>query len=510
MGRLVWTTRLVPAWARRSTRVVILAGAAALLTAVILPTTAALTSSQGPYGCASGRPGAVTGPNGAPITGSKVPTPMPCITYNFADFGESPVLQAPNGNVMSGSPYQTNPDGGGPDSANGGGQAAGIALTTDLGSHWQLITTPPSQSFAPGSGPSDPQLWIDPITNRIYYTTIGETWPSGLVCLTDLSYSDNNGVTWTTPQQTASSWSPEPYGCPAFDFPHLWTAPPTTDKGKMHGYPDVVYICKSNHVEPARQCWKSLDGGLTFTEIGGSPQGDTAGTMGAWTSDLKGNIYGVANSDLNISSNEGVTWTSLPVPTAFGSSDPAVDSAGNIYLSTIVNNIPEVIYSKNGGKTWSAPIGMVMPKLVNVYKMAMAVGKPGQVSVSYIGNNGTTAPTPQLPVYAGGATHGYLTMTQNIFSSGPVFQSVQADPNSDPLLPNGWNPEGSTVTYSRSDFIGVTVGPTGQPWAYFYKDLCTNPDVPVTCGSSNPSSVQFGNEVTNWMGAVATMVPESS
>jgi photosystem II stability/assembly factor-like uncharacterized protein len=91
---------------------------------------------------------------------------------------------------------------------------------------------------------------------------------------------------------------------------------------------------------PDRQCWKSLDSGATFTEIRGSPAADKAGTMGASTADIHGLLYGMANGDLNISPDKGITWQSKPLPAAFSSSQPAVDRDGNVYLAAVVNKLP--------------------------------------------------------------------------------------------------------------------------------------------------------------------------
>ena len=342
--------------------------------------------------------------NGAKIGASG---DIPCATSTFFGFGESEPVVTSNGTVMYGDAYPPKPSS---KICTGGITCGNIARTVNEGRTWQFV--PVATESKRGRGAADPQLWIDPLTGRVFFTDIGSNnglpeYPSlagfkGL-CQTELNYSDDSGKTWTTHY-------PLGFGCPAFDFPHLFTAPPTTaaDKAtlsKPGAYPDVVYLCKSSDGLfpglPVRECWKSLDSGHTFTEIGGSPTADVAGTMGASTADIHGLIYGIANGNLNISADEGITWQSNPVPAGFSKTQPTVDRDGNLYLVAIVNKLPEVTYSTDQGKTWSAPIAVEMPGVLQAQKPAIAVPvigatSPGRVAVAYFGNSGTSDnPVPQ-------------------------------------------------------------------------------------------------------------------
>jgi len=134
-------------------------------------------------------------------------------------------------------------------------------------------------------GAGDPQLWRDPITNRVWYTTIGGSdVVEAAICQVDLSYSDDDGKKWVN--------NPDPalWGCPAFDFPRPFTGPPRTSTiPPGERYPDVLYLCKSSQTMPDRQRWKSLDSGKSFTEIPAS------GQYQPWTADINGVVYGVSN-----------------------------------------------------------------------------------------------------------------------------------------------------------------------------------------------------------------------
>ncbi len=129
------------------------------------------------------------------------------------------------------------------------------------------------------------------------------------------------------------------FGCPAFDFPHLFTAPRTTSlpAPPPPAYPNVVYICKRQFIPPAILCWKSLDSLATLIPIpAAGPNGAQRGTGG-----LDGTIYGVAGTRLTYSTDEGSSWTTgsgvIPVPSA---SRPVVDSAGTVYVVGIGSGNP--------------------------------------------------------------------------------------------------------------------------------------------------------------------------
>jgi hypothetical protein len=343
------------------------------------------------------------------------------------------------------------------------------------------------------------------------------------------------------------------FGCPAFDFPHLFTAPRTTSAPAPPGaYPNVVYICKS--LGSFAPCWKSLDSLATLI-----PLPSTAGASGARraTGGLDGTLYGVVGGRLRYSTDEGTTWTAasgvIPVP----GGGAVVDRAGNVYVVGISNSLPHVTYSTDKGATWSTPVAVQMPGVVQVQDPVIAVpplGAPGPVVVAYVGSRDpdtTLSPFNQR----GSVHHGYIAVTDNIFAANPVFHSVQVDSDLEPLLPYGFPAAGNTTTPSRADYIGVYLDEAGAlqiaailasfdqsvqggtlvgtgsgssaaghltalrnmletasgqigagtPWAYFYKDICAAPGVcdcpkPGVCAAPDPHPVW-----TNWLGSVATV-----
>jgi hypothetical protein len=380
-------------------------------------------------------------------------------------------------------------------------EIASLAQTTDAGGHWQFVplqASPGNNHAYPGRQPGDPKLFRDPVTNRVFYSN--DAPPCGT---SDLAVSDDDGASWTVkPSPTGAVVQ----GCTPWDYEVLFTGAPRTST-MTSDYPNIVYFCASTHMNPDRQCYKSLDGAETFTEIPGS------GANNPVVADSTGVIYGSGNGTLTRSVDEGKTWTSTPVPAGFGGAitgAPAVDSRGNVYLLGTVDKLPALTYSTDKGAHWSAPVVVAMPglspdapRLRHFDTAAFVVGKPGQVAVAYIGNS-DTADTPSVPPYhSGGPHHGFITTTDNLLTAQPVFHSVQVDSDTDPLMPYGWataNSSADGALTSRIDYIGIDISRSGQPWAYFIKDRCAH----TACATEGDTLKSSDTAFSTWAGAVAT------
>src|SRR4029077_1353774 len=107
----------------------------------------------------------------------------------------------------------------------------------------------------------DPYLTIDHRTGRIFSVNfLADGQPT---CAT-ISYSDNNGDSWTS----------SPAACGGFEGESMGAGPPVTSK--PIGYPDLVYYCTGTTLGSSPPtttpiCSKSLDGGLTFQPTGAPP-----------------------------------------------------------------------------------------------------------------------------------------------------------------------------------------------------------------------------------------------
>lgn len=452
----------------------------------------AVVSASTPAGCDVARPGVAHGAGGNnPQTADAVP----CLTYTFYGYGETNVAVTSNGTVMHGGSYDPNHP-----ASNVSDISGNVARSVDAGATWQFVPQPGRRGKSENRGAGDPLLWRDPLTDRVFFTSIGsgelteEAYGDQGLCDTEISYTDDGGATWIDHP------NPPNWGCPAFDFPQLFTGPPRNGETMPTSYPNVLYICKSSHAMPDRQCWKSLDSAVTLTEVPGSGGHDPR-TVG-----IDGIVYGVVGSQLHWSSDEMATWNVGAAVAPFGGR-PVVDGAGNVYLVGTVGNKVQVTYTSDRGATWSLPIDVQMPGVNHVHEPAIAVpatGAPGTVAVAYIGN-GDASDVPNVPpTTTGGPHHGYITWTRNIFAADPVFRSVQVDSAVDPLLPYGFPAIANTSgTPSRADYIGVFVDDVGEdagtPWAGFFKDMCA---LPGMCQRPNPDPL-----TTNWFGAVATVAP---
>lgn len=463
-----------------------------VLAVTLIPATAPSKPELKPHGCDTSRPGVTHNAKGAKLGPANV---VPCLTYTFFGFGEANVVVTKNGAVMHGGAYVPEPQAVPFPGFEIGGN---VARTVNKGRSWQFVEMPPP-SNSPSRGAGDPLVWRDALTDRVWFTDIG--WSPHFSCETEISYTDDGGKTWTH--------HPDPpfWGCPAFDFPQLFTGPPRGSTPTTR-YPNVVYVCKSSRAVPPRQCWKSLDSARSFIEIPGVDSHDPR------TAGIDGTIYGVSENRLHYSTNEGTTWTVGKADVPF-EARPVVDRSGTVYLVGISNNTVRVTYSKNKGNSWSAPITVQMPGVKHAHEPTIAVpaiGKPGPVAVAYMGNGDTEDSQGDSPYHTGRLHHGYITTTDNIFKKNPVFRSVQVDSVKEPLLPYGYPAGrvppglgGTSTSPSRADYIGVYIADNGKIWAYFFKDLCPNPgmcECPKrgVCARPNPHPVW-----TNWLGAVATV-----
>jgi hypothetical protein len=141
--------------------------------------------------------------------------------------------------------------------------STGVVRSHDGGKSWGAPLLPPS---APTTALAHPWLWRDGASHRIYYNLffgIGGTGACSDGSGAELWTSDDDGVTWS---------APAPVGCGSKDFGQIMTGPAATaaDKAGLakSGYPSALYYCATGPtliVGPDRFCFRSLDGGRTFT-----------------------------------------------------------------------------------------------------------------------------------------------------------------------------------------------------------------------------------------------------
>jgi hypothetical protein len=346
-----------------------------------------------------------------------------------------------------------------------------LATSIDEGAHWGIVLFPAdSTELAGNNGGSVPGFFQDLNSKRLFfYRTGGQEGPVNTVTgELHISYTDDGGETWVNYP------GPPLQFFPGNDGPRMFGGPPRTaaDAAALSasGYPDVTYLCRS--LPSPEMCFKSLDGGINFTEITDASGTDQTAANGAVTAGPDGTLYGLEGGRVTISTDDGTTWTQIPkaLPTGFGNPSGCTATSGygtppvfldkdnNIYVGGAFGGQLAATYSKDGGATWSDPVQLQMPGTsVAVCTFAADWNRPGHFVASYMSS-----------------LHGYMTVTDDLFGPSPVFTSVQVDSDADPLLPTDGGLCGiPSPAFNPNRPIGVNFSPVdGSPWASYVKDTC--------------------------------------
>ncbi|MFL5824299.1 MAG: sialidase family protein [Solirubrobacteraceae bacterium] len=432
-----------------------------------------------PRGCAAHRPAIRYRPGGRPLRHHRGPVLIPC-RYDTGygamepsfDFGRDGRILLQAWHTQAGTP--------------GGVPPYSQVIRSNL-SHTAWRDVSPSgggehpQSF-------DPQLLVDPRTGRIFSVDfLSDAQPA---CST-ISWSDNEGRTWTT----------SPLACGGFDGESIGVGPPVSSHPV--GYPNVVYYCTGTTPTSAPptttpECSKSLDGGALWVPTGDPPFppfSPTQDTYAPWGGDPlvgpDGTLYVPKRFDgqpwIAISHDEGLTWKDRQVARNGSGGEAnrgAVDSAGNVYYAWVdgAHHRPYLAVSRDHGRRWSRPIPLA-PRGVReaaLLRPAADPTRPGRVAVAWLGS--TNAPG-QAPFYAycdvllspcsdmnyrGATWNGYLTEIRNAFARRPTLRTATIDPARRPLFVGGCSADGACK--ADLDFIDAAFGPDGSPWGIFVDD----------------------------------------
>jgi hypothetical protein len=296
---------------------------------------------------------------------------------------------------------------------------------------------------------------VDPQTSRMWFAT---ALPS--LCGARISWSDDDGEHWQSNPSV---------GCPAQGGEKLLEGPPPESAPKPVGYPHVVYYC-ANATDIAASnlyCYKSLDGGATFTFAGAfpdpTPPADCAerhpsrpGLVGRdgvlYFPTILCGALGVA-----INRDEGATWQFGPIVDSglqdIYTSSTAADAHGNLYFAWRgPGALPYLTVSSDRGVTWSAPIMVAAPGIQAVRRVAIAARKRGQVAFAYLGTTD------------GSHFNGYITETRNVLAKRPLFWSGSVNDPAKPLI----NAADSETFGDRLFFGTDTIAPDGTVWAGFH------------------------------------------
>jgi len=280
---------------------------------------------------------------------------------------------------------------------------------------------------------------------------------------------------------------------PTGDWEKVFVGPPppaSTGAPQPVGYPDIVYLCANSPLEvsgPGRLCYKSLDGGVTFTPAGftsptASNPADICPPLNFNTGvvDSRGTIYQPVNCEHSayvvVSRDEGASETWIPqkdAPTGTVISGTnlqlAVDQADNLYAMWTANGLLYLAISRDHAQTWSAPLMVAAPGVQNVQRPAIAAGAAGRVALTYYASR---EPAAQL-------LSAFITQTGDALDHQPLFYSGALN---DPAAPI-FHDYGLSGGSPRTDFVGGAYDSPGKTfWAGVVKQLgpSANGHVPTT------------------------------
>ncbi len=304
--------------------------------------------------------------------------------------------------------------------------------------------------------PSTSAFNIDPIlaTDR----TTGRTFAGGLAgeC-SALSYSDNDGASWTQMGNACAG---------VLDHESIGSGPWKGAAPLGSTYSRAVYYCAQNGNDA---CATSSTGGLTF----GAPvlvSGACSSLHGHVKVSADGTAYlpnahcgGVAGGA--ITTNNGGAWSSYTIP---GSSEPAngfdpsvaTTPDNTVYESWQgANNHPYAAVSSTHGSSWTAPVDLgatMSPPIVTSTFQAVTAGDNGRAAVAYLGSTtGGNAFAPGWP----GVWDLYVSYT---YDGGATWSTVKA--TTDPVQRGYMCSGGTSCSAGRNllDFMDANTTKDGR------------------------------------------------
>lgn len=301
--------------------------------------------------------------------------------------------------------------------------------STDGGASWAHVGLPGLDGAGPrsiGTGFSDPDFTVDG-TGRVWYTDLQ------ILAEQSVSYSDDNGATWTAGNVVAG-------------------AGPYVDRQWMGSHGDTVYLTANYFVDRsagaspdgARPFMTTDDDGLTWRTLGYAPCG------GDFLADPRdGALLMACGLGLAVSRDQGASWTVNESPagqhTGFFAHEPALDTAGGVALAAngqpLTPHEPGQVllsYTPDRGASWSivdlTPVAGAWAQSqpgsdggngTHVFAW-VAAGAPGRFAVSWI----AAAQTGQAPQLVDGEWQVLTAFVRGLDTGAVTVDLVQvtADP----------------------------------------------------------------------------------
>jgi hypothetical protein len=426
--------------------------------------------------CATERPAVAHGAGAQVLSPQPAGAPVPCAaTTGFAAVDATLVITASGKIVFA--------------PAN----LPGLTVSADDGATWSTPLTLPDQ---PSGTLLHPWLWQDAASHRFFYNVFS---------LTNGTCPDGSGATLWTSDDQGGSWTSGSVGCGSDDWGKVITGPPSTDASRtalaQSDYPDMVYYCATGPtaiIGPDHICYRSTDGGKTFTQTATDPVSGSGGgypTAGVVGPDgtlyvPKGSPSGLA---IAVSKDEGDTWTdaivtgSMFVGTSsknWLSMNVTVDAQGNLYAvwSDDSDLLPRLSVSKDEGATWSSPLAIGAPGVKTSAYPSVTVSSAGAVAVAYYGSTQARATEDGYYTSDGLPYSAYLVVTQSPLASAPVLWSATFNDPTQPVF--------TGLSYHVSEYLGYpTFASDGSIWGAYISGghgLAGHLVFPAADGSATP------------------------
>lgn len=351
---------------------------------------------------------------------------------------------------------------------------------------WDDVT--PAAGCQPGT--SDPYLWVDPVTDRIFNVQmvhLATTW----IC-----WSDDDGETWVG--------NPADNGpLPVNDHIKLATGPWTNagyglvGQASQNAYATATYFCYNKLV--GVHCYTSFDGGASFP-VGGTVVGRATdgGLHGAISTAPDGTVYvppRLETPTLAYSKDNGLTWTTVEMGQDAGTPNPrknsevAADTASNAYHTWVGKDFGVYVSrSTDSGVTWDeASLRVSPPELVSATFPHIQAGDPGRIAIAYLASDdGAVIGQPDIddnewdgnPHTASGSVqyHMYVTFSLDALNATPTWTTIQV--TTDPVqvgsicISSGDCRDIGGSNRNLLDFNDLSLDLEGRLWLV-YADGCT-------------------------------------
>jgi hypothetical protein len=367
-----------------------------------------------------------------------------------------------------------------------GGSENSLARSSNRGATWSLVA-PASAQLTSLWNTVDPQVAVDRSTGRIFW--VHTTYTDELL----LPLPDQSAAAWLAPTAIANAhgfqvystpdegrtWTTADYrNEPTADWEKLFLGPPPaagTGAAQPHGYPDVVYVCANAPQEvigPGRACYKSLDGGVTFSSTGyefpsaTAPPGCPPLAANTGVVGKDGTVYipqsCTGGTYLAVSHDELASYEWRPVPGAPPANglgavvQLAMDRTDNLYLLWSEPDALRLLISRDGGHSWGTPLTVSAPGLHHITLSGLAAGARGAVGIVYYASTNPAAET----------LSGYISQTRGALALHPLFVAGAINDPTQPIFKNYGD------SYSpRADFVGGTFDAAGTFWGALVEQL---------------------------------------